>query len=149
MRLVVQNVKEAQVKIDGKVFSSIAYGYLILVSFNKDDNEQIIDKMVDKLLHMRVFPDNDNKTNLSIKDVEGEILSVSQFTLYASIKEGRRPSFTNCLSFSLASHFYDVFNEILKNKFKDIKTGIFGADMDICLINEGPFTMILDSKELF
>jgi D-aminoacyl-tRNA deacylase len=150
MRIIAQNVTQASVKIDDKLYSEIGPGYLILVSFTNGDNEEICDKIAKKLINLRVFPDETGKTNLSIKDIGGSILSVSQFTLYADIKNGNRPSFiNNCLNPKQATLLYDYFNDLLKTYGLVIKTGVFGADMKVSLINDGPFTTILDSEELF
>jgi len=150
MKIVAQNVLEAYVKIDGKIYSSIGQGYMILVSFTNGDTKEICEKMANKLVNLRVFPDENNKTNLSIKDINGSILSISQFTLYADCNKGNRPSFIlNCLNPAEATKLYDYFNDVLKQLGIDVKTGIFGADMKVGLINDGPFTTILDSKELF
>lgn len=150
MKIVAQNVLEAYVKIDGKIYSSIGQGYMILISFTNGDTKEICEKMANKLVNLRVFPDENNKTNLSIKDINGSILSISQFTLYADCHKGNRPSFIlNCLNPAEATKLYDYFNDVLKQLGIDVKTGIFGADMKVGLINDGPFTTILDSKELF
>jgi len=124
---------------------------LLLVSFTNGDNKEIIDKMIHKLINLRVFPDENMKTNLSIQDIGGSFLSVSQFTLYADCIGGNRPSFIkNCLNPQEATKLYDYFNEELaKTSGLVVKTGIFGADMKVNLINDGPFTIMLDSKELF
>jgi len=150
MRIVTQNVKQASVEIDGNLYSNIDQGFLLLVSFTNGDNEEICDKMAKKLMNLRVFQDENGKTNLSIQDICGAILSVSQFTLYADCQKGNRPSFINkCLNPTDASRLYDYFNELLRSYHLSIKTGVFGADMKVSLINDGPFTMILDSEELF
>jgi D-tyrosyl-tRNA(Tyr) deacylase len=151
MRIITQNVQYASVTIDGKVYSEIKDGYLLLVSFTNGDDRLICDKMIKKLINLRVFPDSNGKTNLSIKDINGSFLSISQFTLYADCKEGNRPSFINeCLKHDEASALYDYFNVALKNESGlVVKTGVFGADMKVALLNDGPFTIILDSKELF
>lgn len=150
MRIITQNVDEAYVKISGEIYSEIKKGYMILVSFTNSDTEEICDKMAQKLINLRVFPDSEGKTNLSIKDIDGSILSVSQFTLYADCHKGNRPSFViNCLNPKEATRLYDYFNNALKNLGMNVKTGVFGADMKVGLVNDGPFTMILDSKELF
>lgn len=150
MRIVTQNVLEANVEIEGKIYSKINKGYLLLVSFTNGDNELICDKMANKLSNLRVFEDENGKTNLSIRDIDGEILSVSQFTLYADCQKGNRPSFINyCLNPTEASKLYDYFNNLLLKMGFVVKTGVFGADMKVGLINNGPFTVILDSKELF
>ena len=149
MRVVLTTVKEANVKIDNQIVASINKGFLLLVGFTFLDSEETVDKMVDKIINLRVFADENGKTNLSLADVNGEILSVSQFTLYASTKGSRRPSFTDALIPSEANRLYLYFNDKIKEKLGKIETGQFGADMDVFSINEGPFTLILDSKELF
>ncbi len=149
MRLVIQNVLSSSVTIDNKIYSSINRGYLVLVGFTNGDDINIINKMIDKLLAIRVFNDENGKTNLSINDIKGDILVVSQFTLYANFKEGRRPSFTDALPGPVSEPLYNEFINILKSKFTgNIQTGVFGADMKVSLINDGPFTSILDSKDL-
>ena len=149
MRLVVQNSLEASCKVDNNIVGKISHGFVVLVGFTQGDNKEIVEKMAKKFLSMRVFNDENGKTNLSLQDVNGEILSISQFTLYASLKEGRRPSFVNALEPKEASKLYDYFNECLEKEGYKVEKGIFGADMKISLINDGPFTTILDSKELF
>lgn len=150
MKLVVQNVTHACVNINDKDYSSINRGFLVLVGFTDGDDINIVNKMADKLLSIRVFDDINGKTNLSINDIDGEILVVSQFTLYANFKEGRRPSFTNALPGSISEPLYNEFIKVLNFKFKKgVKTGVFGANMKVNLINDGPFTSILDSQELF
>ena len=149
MRLIVQNSLEATCKVDNKIVGSISHGFVVLVGFTQGDEETLVKKMAAKLLAMRVFEDENGKTNLSLKDINGEILSISQFTLYGSLKEGRRPSFVNALEPKKASELYDFFNECLEQEGYKVEKGIFGADMKIALVNNGPFTTILDSKELF
>ena len=149
MRIVIQNVKKATCKVDDKIVGEISHGFLILVGFTHFDNKQIVDKMVNKISKLRVFPDENGKTNLSLKDVGGEILSVSQFTLYASIKDGNRPSFVDAMAPKEASDLYDYFNEKLTVTGIHIQKGIFGADMKLSFTNDGPFTLMIDSKELF
>ena len=150
MKVVLQTVKSAHVNILGKTVGSISNGYLLLVGFTDGDDEEIVRKMVDKILKLRVFADENRKINLSLFDVKGNILSISQFTLYANTKEGRRPSFVDALRPHEAEVLYDYFNEQLRaNSGLDIQTGVFGADMDVYSVNDGPFTLVLDSKELF
>ncbi len=149
MKVVIQNVLQASVTIDNKVVGSISRGFCILVGFTDGDNEEIVDKMVNKIISLRLFNDENGKTNLSLKDINGEILSISQFTLYGTVKDGRRPAFINAMRPEPASKLYDYFNEALRKTEFKIQTGVFGADMKVSLINDGPFTMILDSKELF
>ena len=149
MRLVVQNSLNASCEVNNEIVGKISHGFVVLVGFTHEDNEEIVDKMVKKFVSMRVFEDENGKTNLSLKDVDGEILSISQFTLYGSLKDGRRPSFTNAMEPTKASQLYDYFNKCLENEGFHVEKGIFGADMKIALVNNGPFTTILDSKELF
>ncbi len=149
MRVVLQTVKEAEVRIAGKVVGKISEGYLLLVGFTDGDDKDTVDKMVDKILSLRVFPDEHGQINISLQDVNGEILSVSQFTLYANTKKGRRPSFVDALRPNEAIILYDYFNDLLEQKHGKVSTGVFGADMEVDSINNGPFTLLLDSKELF
>ncbi len=149
MRVVVQEVKYASVTVDNVKIASINRGFLLFVGFDSSDEENILPKMADKIVKLRIFPDENGKTNLSLKDVDGEILSVSQFTLYASLKDGNRPSFVNAMRPEFAKPLFDRWNEILKERFNKLQTGIFGADMKVELLNDGPFTLILDSRELF
>ena len=148
MRVVLQRSKKSKVTINNKVNGSIDHGYVLLVGFTDGDNEQIIDKMINKIINLRVFEDENEKMNLSILDTKGSILSISQFTLYANAKEGRRPSFTEAMKPDEASKLYDIFNEKLSS-FLHVETGIFGEDMKVEIYNDGPVTIILDSKELF
>ena len=149
MKIVLTTVNKASVKVNDKLIASIDKGYLLLVGFTFGDNKEIADKMIDKFLNLRVFPDEHGKINLSLADVNGSILSVSQFTLYANSKGSRRPSFTDALSPKEAEELYDYFNNQIEEKYGKLSSGIFGADMKVESINDGPFTLILDSKELF
>lgn len=149
MKVVVQKVKESSVKVDEKIIGQINEGLMLLVGFTETDNREIIDKMIDKIIHLRIFVDNNDKMNLSLLDVKGSILSISQFTLYANCKKGRRPSFIDALSGEKASPLYDYFNEKIKERGIHIETGLFGADMKVSLINDGPITIVLDSDEIF
>ena len=148
MRLVIQRVNEASVEIDGKINGAIQKGFMVLVGINNEDSEIIIEKMVDKLIHLRIFEDENEKLNLSLLDVQGEILSISQFTLYANCKKGRRPSFLEAAKPDVSKPLYDYFNQFIEKKGIHIETGIFGAMMNVSLINSGPTTIILDSKEI-
>ncbi len=149
MKILIQCVNNANVKVSNKLVSEISRGYLIFASFTTSDTIDIISKMVAKISKLRLLADDSGKTNLSLKDINGEILSVSQFTLYASLTKGNRPSFVDALEPIKAKKYYDLFNEeLIKLGFK-VKTGIFGADMEVSLVNEGPFTVMLDSEELF
>lgn len=149
MKLVVQKVKESSVQIDGQIVGEINEGLMVLVGFTADDNKEIVERMIDKLIHLRIFIDENEKMNLSLLDVKGSILSISQFTLYANCKKGRRPSFIEAAKPEIASPLYDYFNEKIDALGIHVETGIFGADMKVSLINDGPITIILDSKELF
>ena len=148
MRVLVQRSKNSKVTIDGKVNGEIDHGYVLLVGFTEGDNDTIIDKMINKILNLRIFEDENGKMNLSILDTKGSILSISQFTLYANSKEGRRPSFVEAMNPKDASILYDKFNDKLKSLIHT-ETGIFGADMKVEIYNDGPVTIMLDSKELF
>ena len=148
MRVVLQIVKNASVTIDDKVYSQINEGFLLLVGFNNDDNEDVVKKVIDKIISLRIFQDENGKTNLGFLDLEKELLCVSQFTLYADIKKGRRPSFIEAMRPENATKLYDFTLEYLKTKVKIVKGGVFGADMKVNLLNDGPFTLMIDSKEL-
>lgn len=150
MKVVLQTVKEAHVDILGKTVGSISNGYLLLVGFTDGDDKEIVNKMVDKIIKLRVFADEHRQINLSLADVNGRILSISQFTLYANTKGGRRPSFVEAMKPHEAELLYEYFNSTLElQSGLHIETGVFGADMDVYSINDGPFTLVLDSKELF
>lgn len=149
MKVVLTTVLEASVKINDRLVAKIGRGYLLLVGFTDGDDKETVDKMVDKILSLRVFPDEHGQINISLQDVNGSILSVSQFTLYANAAKGRRPSFVDALRPGEAEPLYDYFNQQLETKYGRTQTGIFGADMKVSSINDGPFTLLLDSKELF
>ncbi|MBR4177847.1 MAG: D-tyrosyl-tRNA(Tyr) deacylase [Bacilli bacterium] len=148
MRVIVQRSKNSKVTIDGKVNGQIDSGFVLLVGFTEGDNEKIIDKMINKIINLRIFEDENEKMNKSILDVGGSILSISQFTLYANCSEGRRPSFVEALNPTEATKLYDLFNKKL-SEFIHVETGIFGADMKVEIYNDGPVTVMLDSKEIF
>ena len=148
MRVLLQRSKNSKVTINGKINGSIEKGYVCLVGFTNGDTKELIDKMVKKIINLRVFEDENEKMNLSILDVNGSILSISQFTLYADATKGNRPSFVNALNPNEASKLYDYFNEKL-NEFLHVETGIFGSNMKVEIYNDGPVTIILDSAELF
>lgn len=143
MKIVAQRVKEANVKVDGKVVGEIKDGLMLLVSFTQTDTEKEIDYMVNKVLALRIFDDENGVMNRSVLDVGGSILSISQFTLYADTRKGNRPSYINALNGEEAIKLYDLFNEKLKNHIR-VETGIFGADMKVSLLNDGPVTIILE-----
>ena len=148
MRIVLTTVLSASVTIDNKVVGQIGRGFCLLVGFTHTDNKEIVDKMIDKMLSLRVFMDENGLTNLSIYDVKGEILSVSQFTLYADLAKGRRPSFVNAMKPDEAKELYAYFNEQVKAKYGAVQTGEFGADMQVSSVNDGPFTVIMDSEDI-
>lgn len=148
MRVILQRSKESKVTIDGKVNGKIDKGYVALVGFTDGDNTEIVDKMIKKIVNLRVFEDENEKMNLSIQDIGGSILSISQFTLYADSKKGNRPSFINAMNPTEASKLYDIFNQKL-GEILHVETGIFGADMKVKIYNDGPVTIVLDSNELF
>ena len=146
MRLLVQRVKEASVDVDRGQIGFISSGFLIFLGISKSDTEDQVQYLVDKIINFRVFPDVFDKMNLSIKDVSGEILIISQFTLYADTSKGRRPSFVNAMDPEKAEIFYNLFISEIKKYVKNVGSGIFGAKMQIKLINDGPLTFIIDSK---
>ena len=148
MRIVLTTVLNASVTIDNEVVAKINRGFCVLVGFTHDDTKETVDKMIDKMLGLRVFMDEKGLTNLSIYDVKGEILSVSQFTLYADLTGGRRPSFINAMKPDEAKALYTYFNEQIKAKYGAVETGVFGVDMKVSSVNDGPFTVIMDSKEI-
>lgn len=144
MRVVVQRVNKAQVTIDNEVVSKIKRGFLLLVGLREGDELDQVKKAADKIAKMRIFEDEDGKTNLSLKDVNGEILSVSQFTLLANTKKGNRPSFVEAMRPPKSKDLWENFNKELENRGFHVETGEFGADMQVCLENDGPFTIVLD-----
>ena len=148
MKIIVQKVSHSNVVINNKTNGQIQKGFMVLVGFTHDDTTAIIDKMVDKMINLRIFEDENGKMNLSLKDVNGSILSISQFTLYADCKKGRRPSFIDAAKPDFAIPLYDYFNQKIKQYDIHVETGIFGADMKVTLLNDGPVTIILDSKEI-
>lgn len=146
MRLILQRVSEGKVTIEGKVHGRIQKGYVVLVGFGQDDEVALLKPMVDKMLNLRVFEDDKGKMNLSLLDIGGEILSISQFTLYANCRHGRRPGFTDALSPEKAIPLYAQFNQMIKDNGVKVEEGIFGADMKVEIQNDGPVTIILDSE---
>lgn len=148
MRVILQRVKEASVTIDGQIHGQIQQGYMALVGICEGDDEAVVSKLAKKTAELRIFSDDDDKMNLGIQDVKGDILSISQFTLYADCKKGRRPSFVKAAKPDLANHLYEFYNECLRNYGIHVETGIFGADMKVALINDGPVTILLDSNEM-
>ena len=144
MKFLIQRVKEARVICDDLVVSEIEKGLLVFVGIKQDDTIENADYMIKKLINLRVFEDENEKMNLSLKDINGSILIVSQFTLYADCNSGNRPSFSNAAKSEEAKKLYDYIVEELKKKINNVKTGIFGADMEVGLINDGPVTIILE-----
>lgn len=148
MRFVIQRVQRASVEVDGISIGKISKGFLVLIGIQQSDTQQIADKMVKKLIGLRIFEDENGKTNLDIKTVGGELLLVSQFTLYADCKKGNRPSFINAGEPQMAENLYQYIVKQCKNEIEVVEQGSFGADMKVSLLNDGPFTVILDSDEI-
>lgn len=148
MKFVIQRVTHASVTVEEKVIGKIDKGFLVLIGVSQEDNQEIADKLVKKLLGLRIFEDTQGKTNLSLQDVSGELLLVSQFTLYADCKKGNRPSFTNAGAPDMANELYEYIISKCKEQISVVETGSFGADMKVELLNDGPFTIILDSRDL-
>lgn len=144
MRVVIQRVNRAQITIDNEVVGKIKRGFLLLVGLREGDELDQVKKAADKIAKMRIFEDENGKTNLSLKDVNGEILSVSQFTLLANTKKGNRPSFVEAMRPPKSKELWEDFNQELENKGFHVETGEFGADMQVSLENDGPFTIVLD-----
>ena len=144
MRAILQRVTEANVKVDGEIIGQIGNGLMILVGFGKEDTEEKLEWMVNKILNLRVFSDEDDKISFSVTDISGELLIVSQFTLYWNCKKGTRPSFDGALDPINAEKLYDKFVEKMKNSGLKVQTGSFGADMKVSLVNDGPVTVELE-----
>ncbi len=147
MRVLVQKSLEASVKVDGEIIGAIDSGLVLLVGFTEGDNEEIIDKMISKTINLRIFEDEKGVMNKSFLEVGGSILSISQFTLYADTRKGRRPSYLKALNGEKSVLLYDLFNKKLKDMNIDVQTGKFGADMKVSLVNDGPTTIMLDSED--
>ena len=148
MRFVIQRVKESEVRVDGEVLGSIGKGFMVLIGVSNSDTKEIADKMIKKMLGLRIFEDEQGKTNLSLDTVGGSLLLISQFTLYANCKKGNRPSFTEAGAPGMAEEMYEYIIEKCKEQVETVERGQFGADMKVSLINDGPFTIILDSDNL-
>ena len=148
MKFVIQRVTEANVKVDGKIIGEITKGSMVLIGVGQDDTKEIADKMVKKLVGLRIFEDENGKTNLSLADVDGQLLLISQFTLYANCKKGYRPSFIEAGAPDMASDMYEYIISECKKSIPVVERGIFGADMKVSLVNDGPFTILLDSDNL-
>ncbi len=148
MKLVIQRVLEAECQVDGNTTGKISKGFCVFIGVSETDTKEIADKMIKKLIGMRIFSDENDKINLSLKDVEGGLLLISQFTLYANCRKGNRPSFTEAAKPDLANELYEYIIQKCKNEISVVESGIFGADMKISLVNDGPFTIVLDSNDL-
>jgi D-aminoacyl-tRNA deacylase len=149
LRAVVQRVKRSCVKVNGETIGEISKGINVLVGITKDDNDEDLKYIKEKIFNLRIFSDENDKMNLSVKDVKGELLIISQFTLYGDARKGRRPSFIEALGGEEAVKLYNDFIEICKTEGLKIQTGEFGADMEVEIINDGPVTVLLDSKKNF
>ena len=147
MKIVLQRVNNASVEIEGKLYSKIEKGVLLLFGVEKNDKEEFIEFLANKTLNLRIFNDENNKMNLSLLDIKGEILVVSQFTLAANCKKGLRPSFDNAEKPDIANNYYEKFVSGLKKSGLNVQTGVFGADMKVSLLNDGPVTFILEKTE--
>lgn len=148
MKFVIQRVTEASVTVDQEIIGAINKGFLVLIGISNEDTTETADKLIKKLIGLRIFEDENGKTNLALKDVNGELLLVSQFTLYADCKKGNRPSFIKAGDPDDANQLYEYIIDACKKEISVVETGEFGADMKISLINDGPFTIILDSEEI-
>ena len=148
MRFVIQRVTDASVTIDGEISGKIGKGYLVLIGVADTDTKEIADKMIRKMIGLRIFEDEQGKTNLSLADVDGGLLLVSQFTLYANYKRGNRPSFIEAGKPDMANEMYEYIIEKCRESVDEVQTGEFGADMKVQLLNDGPFTILLDSDQL-
>ncbi len=148
MKFIIQRVDKASVSVEKRVVGSINHGFLVLVGVCNSDTREIADKMIRKMLQLRIFPDDNGKINLDLKNVNGELLIISQFTLYADCRKGNRPSFTNAGKPELANNMYEYILEKCKSEIPRVEHGIFGEHMEVTLINNGPFTIILDSDEI-
>lgn len=147
MRVVVQRVKHASVTINGTVNGKINNGFLVLLGVQSTDSEQDVDYLVKKVTNLRIFSDENDKMNLSLKDVNGELLVISQFTLYGNCREGNRPSFIEAAKPDVAIPLYEYFVEECRKQISVVETGVFGADMKVSLLNDGPVTIIIESKK--
>lgn len=148
MKFVIQRVTQATCVVDKQITGSIEHGYCVFIGVSDNDTRQIADKMIRKLLGLRIFSDENDKINLSIQDVSGSLLLISQFTLYANCRKGNRPSFVEAGKPDFANEMYEYIIQECKKEIANVQTGIFGADMKISLVNDGPFTIVLDSDDL-
>ncbi len=148
MRFVIQRVMNSKVTIDGKIRGQIGKGFMVLIGVGEGDTLEIADKMIHKMINLRIFEDENGKTNLGLKDVSGSLLLISQFTLYADCKRGNRPSFVKAGDPDMAKSLYEYIISKCRNEIEVVEHGEFGADMKVELVNDGPFTVLLDSDEL-
>jgi len=148
MKVLLQRVQSAKVTVNSQVYGSIDRGLLMFVGITHKDDESIVNKVANKICGLRVFEDEFGKTNLCLDEVRGKVLSISQFTLYADCSKGKRPSFTDAANPELAKRLYESFNSCLKSNGCVVETGVFGAEMLVDIVNDGPFTIMIDSKEL-
>lgn len=146
MKFIVQRVNKSQVEVEEKIVGKIDRGFMVLIGITHNDTKEIADFLVRKLINLRVFEDENGKMNLSLKDVQGSLLLISQFTLYADCTSGNRPSFTNAAKPEFANELYEYIIEECKKQISNVQTGIFGADMQVSLVNDGPVTIILEKK---
>lgn len=144
MKLVIQRCENASVSVDGEITGQIGRGFLVLLGIGKDDTEADCERLAAKMIGMRIFSDENGKTNLSLKDVGGSLLIISQFTLYADTRKGHRPNFLMAKEPGEANRLYEYFTEVCRREVPNVRTGIFGADMKVSLVNDGPFTIILE-----
>ncbi len=149
MRFVVQRVAHASVTVDGEVLGKIGKGFMVLIGVSDEDTKETADRMVKKMLGLRIFEDENGKTNLNLETVGGSLLLISQFTLYADCRRGNRPGFTRAGKPEMASEMYEYIIEKCREQVPTVERGRFGADMKVELLNDGPFTLVLDSDELF
>ena len=148
MKFVIQKVSQASVSVEGTCIGKISQGFLVFVGIGKEDTKELADQYIKKMVQLRIFQDENGKTNRSLADVNGEVLIISQFTLYADCKKGNRPSFSNALHPDYSRPLYLFFNDYLRKQGVEVGEGVFGADMKIDLLNDGPVTIIMDSREL-
>ena len=148
MRFVIQRVTEANVKVDGQMIGEIGKGFMVLIGVGQEDTREIADKMIKKMVGLRIFEDENQKTNLSLADVDGQLLLISQFTLYANCKKGNRPSFIEAGAPDMAEELYEYIVTECKKSVPVVEKGSFGADMKVSLVNDGPFTIVPDSEKI-
>lgn len=148
MKFVIQRVTESSVKVDGEIIGQIGKGYMVLIGIGQTDSKEIADKLIKKMIGLRIFEDENGKTNLSLADVDGELLLISQFTLYANCKKGNRPSFIESGNPEMAEALYQYIIEECRKAVPIVETGSFGSDMKVSLVNDGPFTIVLDSDQM-